>query len=143
MEANQTASLIDLLTTHAPQLQALLPSHLWPVQPVQVEQYGPLTKYTLGPDGDEWLHLHYVNQPDTGAPHCHPCRIVSYRLKGWYRERLFADGTTQDVLREEGSTHVIEPECIHLLTALAPGGVWTLVRTGPVVRAWQHYPELL
>lgn len=132
-----------LLATHAAELQRLLPPHLWPVRPVEVRQFGPLTKYTLGPDGDEWLHLHHVTQVDTGAPHCHPCKMLSTRIKGKYWERIFEGGSAHDVLREEGTSHEIAPDCVHLLTGLPDGEVWTLARTGPVVRDWQHYPELL
>lgn len=141
-------------TTHHPQLQTLLATHahvlrpllghLWPVTPFKVQQFGPLTKYTLGqmPDGT-WAMLHHVTQPDVGAPHSHPCRFHSYRIKGSYWERLFVKGRTQDVLREEGSNHVIEPNCIHSLTSLPEGDCWTLCFSGPVVRRWRHYPKLL
>lgn len=132
-----------LLATHAAQLQALLPPHLWPVRPVEVRQFGPLTKYTLGPDGDEWLHLHHLTQPDTGAPHDHPTDIFTTRIKGRYWERTWEGGIAWDQLHEEGSSSVIEAGCIHLLTALPDGEVWTLARTGPVVREWRHYPELV
>jgi len=138
-----TYQLQQLLATHADQLQQLLPPHLWPLRPVEVKQYGPLTKYTLGPDGEDWLHLHHLTEPDTGAPHCHPTRIVTTRIKGDYWERIFTDGRPVDVLRQEGTSNVIEADCIHLLTGLPQGEVWTLARTGPVVREWQHYPHLL
>lgn len=137
-----TDALHSLLATHAAQLQAHLPPHLWPLAPVEVKQYGPLTKYTLGPDGEEWLHLHHLTQPDAGAPHCHPTRIYTTRIKGDYWERIFTEGRAVDVLREEGTSNVIEADCIPLLTGLPQGEVWTLARTGPVVRQWQHYPEL-
>lgn len=132
-----------LLATHSDVLRELLPAHLDPARPFEVRHFGPLTKYTLGQaeDGD-WLHLHHLTEPDTGSPHCHPCRMLSTRIKGRYWERLFQAGGTQDVLREEGTSHVIEPDCVHLLTHLPDGEVWTLVKTGPVVRQWQHYPEL-
>jgi hypothetical protein len=135
--------LYNLTQSHGEVLAALL-GPLWPIRTYQIAHYGPLTKYTLGqaPDGD-WVHLHHVTHPDTGAPHCHPCRMLSTRIKGSYWERLFRNGQAQDVLREEGSSHVIEPDCVHLLTALPDGEVWTLVKTGPVVRDWQHYPELV
>jgi hypothetical protein len=132
-----------LLATHADELQQMLPPHLWPLNPYEIGIYGPLTKYTLGQDGDEWLHLHHVTEADRGAPHDHPCRMVSTRIKGSYWERVFRqDGWHADILRTEGSTHVIEPDTIHLLTGLPRGAVWTLVKTGPVVREWRHYPEL-
>jgi hypothetical protein len=137
-----TTALDDLLATHADVLQPLL-GPLWPVRPFDVKQYGPLTKYSLGQVDGEWLHLHHVTEVDQGAPHCHPCRMFSTRIKGRYWERIYVDGLVQEVLREEGTSHLIEPECIHLLTGLPDGEVWTLVRTGPVVREWQHYPELL
>lgn len=135
--------LSALLATHAAQLQEVLPPHLWPVRPIETKKYGPLVKYTLGQaeDGD-WLHLHHVTQADTGAPHCHPCQMFSTRIKGSYWERLFSEGAAQDVYRAEGTSHLIAADCIHLLTALPEGEVWTLVKTGPVVRKWQHYPEL-
>lgn len=41
-------ALLALLATRAPELQALLPAHLWPLAPLKIEQFGSLTKYTLG-----------------------------------------------------------------------------------------------
>jgi len=139
--------LAALLTTHADQLQALLPPHLWPLAPVEIRQYGPLTKYTLGPDGDEWLHLHHLTEADSGAPHDHPTRMDCRLLKGSYTERIWhlrqGEYKLENALREAGDRNVIEADRIHLLTSLPEGEVWTLARTGPVVREWRHYPELL
>jgi hypothetical protein len=131
-----TPELEALLATHADVLKPLL-GPLWPVHPIEVKQYRPLTKYTLGPLEGEWVHLHHVTEPDQGAPHCHPCRMFSTRIKGSYWERVYKDGQSMDVLRTEGSSHVIEPDTVHLLTSLPDGEVWT------VVREWHHYPELL
>ena len=141
---NRKTALKNLLATHAEPVRALLPDYLHHLVPFKVERFGPLTKYTLGqlPDG-RWAMLHRVIRPDSGAPHCHPCQMESHRIKGSYWERLYRNGTVQDVLREEGSSHVIEADCIHLLTALPQGEVWTLVLSGPVVRKWRHYPGLV
>jgi hypothetical protein len=139
-----TAPLDGLLAEYGDTIRALLPGYLHALVPFKVEQFGPLTKYTLGqlPNG-RWAMLHHVIRPDSGPPHCHPCQMHSHRIKGSYWERLYQNGTARDVLRTEGSNHVIEPECVHLLTELPQGDAWTLVFAGPVVRQWRHYPELL
>jgi hypothetical protein len=138
-------TLDQLLSTHADQLQALL-GPLWPVRPVEIKQYGHLTKYTLGelPDG-RWAHLHFIAGPDTDAPpHCHPCEMEVYTLQGSYWEReYFGNGRTQDHVRTAGQHHTVAPECIHSILSVSAGGYWSLCFTGPVVRAWQHHPELV
>ena len=133
-----------LLATHADALQALLPAHLWPIRPFEVKQYGPLTKYTLGqlPDG-RWAHLHYLGAPDEGAMHDHPCDIESIGIKGSYLELRAEAGGTVEMLRQAGERRLIPADCIHIIEWVSRGGCWTLVFTGPVVREWKHYPELL
>jgi hypothetical protein len=131
-----------LLASHEAELRALL-GPLWPVHPVKVEQFGPLTKYTPGPLADgRWAMLHHITQADESAPHDHPTRMESTVLVGSYVERLYQDGQTRDVLREAGGSHIIEPDTIHRLVDLPEGEVWTLVKSGPVVRSWRHYPDL-
>ena len=141
---NRKTALKNLLATHADAIRTLLPEHLHHLIPFKTEQFGPLTKYTLGqlPDG-RWAMLHHLTKPDHGAPHNHPCQMHSYRIKGSYWERLYQKGAVRDVLREEGSNHVIEADCVHLLTELPQGEVWTLCLAGPVVRRWRHYPKLV
>jgi hypothetical protein len=140
---DQELYLQDLLSTHADVLRPLLDG-LWPIQPWKVEQFGPLTKYTLGQMEDKrWAMLHRLCRPDSGKPHDHPCQMESHRIKGSYWERIYTNGGVQDVLREAGSSHVIEPDCVHLITELPEGEAWTLCFTGPVVRQWRHYPEMV
>jgi len=137
-------ALTALLATHAAELQALLPPHLWPLAPFKTEQFGPLTKYTLGqlPDG-RWAMLHHVTEPDASPPHCHPVAMDSHGIAGSYVERIFADGHSLDVLRPAGGQHHIPAERVHQLVALPQGDCWTLCFAGPVVREWRHHPELL
>jgi hypothetical protein len=138
-----TAPYDEFIAEHGDTLRALLPDYLHGLIPFKVEQFGPLTKYTLGQLPDErWAMLHHLREADDGPPHCHPCQMGT-RLFGPYVERLYLPGgRTRDVLRPADSFHVIEPECIHKLIALPEGPVWTLVLAGPVVREWRHYPEL-
>lgn len=136
--------LTALLATHTEALRALLPDSLWPLTPCKVEQFGPLTKYTLGPLEDgRWVMLHHITEADDGAPHDHSVEFESHVLVGGYVERIFKDGQPEEVLREAGSTHVIAPECIHQLISLPEGACWTLCFAGPVIRQWRHYPELV
>lgn len=133
-------NLTTFLATHQTTLTSLL--GYWPVQVWKEEQFGPLTKYTLGqmPDG-RWAMLHHIRAVDTGLPHCHPCRMDSYRFQSYVERLFFPGGRTEEVLREAGSSHTIEPDCIHLLVGLPEGEAWTLVFAGPVVREWRHYSE--
>lgn len=141
--------LAALLATHAEPLRELL-GHLWPVRPFKIEQFGPLTKYTLGqlPDG-RWAMLHYVAAPDAGPPHCHPCEMESHILQGGYYERRFRLEPTGAVrpyrvtLRLAGEVYFIQAPCIHQVLELAGGPCWSLVFAGPVVREWRHYPDVL
>ncbi|TGE05579.1 hypothetical protein [Hymenobacter fodinae] len=136
--------LEQLLSTHGEVLQALL-QPLWPINPFKVEQFGPLTKYTLGqmPDG-RWAMLHRLTEADTGSPHDHPTRMDSHVLKGAYWEIIYhEDGRTERVLRAAGGYHTIWPHTVHRIVELPEGECWTLVLAGPVVREWRHYPELV
>ncbi|MCC3159660.1 hypothetical protein LJ737_20635 [Hymenobacter sp. 15J16-1T3B] len=102
------------------------------------------TKYTLGPipGTDQWAMLHHFTGPDPDPrAHDHPVRFESHVLAGSYRERVYENGGFADVLRPAGSSHVIEPTCIHRLLDLPEGECWTLCLAGPVVRAWRHYDE--
>jgi hypothetical protein len=139
-EPDLRAFLIDYGSTLAPLL-----GPLWPLKSYGRSIYSEeFTAYQLGqmPDG-RWVKLHHFRGPDRGAPHDHPTQIHSFRIKGSYWERVYLKGGTLDVLRAEGSDHVIEPDTIHQLTSLPEGECWTLSFTGPVVREWRHYPELL
>lgn len=143
----QLQALQDLQETHAEVLQQLLGPY-YQLPPLEIRQYGPLTKYTLGrmPDG-RWAHLHYLERPDEGAPHCHPVDFTSHVIKGSYVERIWhlrqGEYKVEHVLREPGQTpHLISAERIHSIVALPQGECWTLVFSGPVIRQWQHYPEL-
>jgi hypothetical protein len=142
MTTEQEQALNDLLATHADVLQPLLGPH-WPVHPFEVREFGPLTKYTLGelPDG-RWLHLHYLARPDEGTMHDHPTDIESTGIKGSYLELRAQDGGIDEQLRRAGETRHIAADCVHIIVWVSKGGCWTLVKTGPVVRQWRHYPEL-
>jgi len=136
--------LDTLLTTHAAQLQQLLPPHLWPLNPCKTEQFGPLTKYTLGEDQPGiWAMLHHLRAADTGAPHDHPVNFHTYIVSGGYVERLYEGGAWRDVARLPGQDHLIEATCIHSIIELPAGESWSLCFAGPVVREWKHYPELI
>ncbi|SNR92107.1 hypothetical protein [Hymenobacter mucosus] len=121
---------------------APLLGNLWPVRPFKVEQFGPLTKYTLGemPDG-RWAMLHRLTEADAGSPHDHPCDMESHGIHGSYCEQVFCPGPMFK-LWGPGSSHHIGADCIHRITKLYNEEVWTLVFAGPVVRQWKHYPEL-
>ncbi|RZJ86588.1 MAG: hypothetical protein EOO60_13255 [Hymenobacter sp.] len=136
--------LQSLLATHADHLQALLPTHFWPISPFEVKQFGPLTKYTLGqmPDG-RWAHLHYLSSPDEGDMHDHPCDIESIGIKGSYLELRAEASGIEEILRRAGERRIITADCIHIIEWVSKGGCWTLCLTGPVVRQWRHYPELV
>jgi hypothetical protein len=137
-----TQELEQLLSTHAHVIQPLL-GDLWPVNPWKVEQFGPLTKYTLGPMEDgRWAMLHRLTEPDHGAPHDHPVAFTSIIIKGSYLERVYQNGTVQELLWEAGSSHDIAPDYIHTITELPEGECWSLCFAGPVVREWKHYPTL-
>jgi hypothetical protein len=131
------------LDTHAAALRPLL-GPLWPVTLHHIEQHGPLTKYVLGelPDG-RWAMLHHLREPDAGPPHCHPVHFDVTGIQGGYVEDRYEGGQAVPVLRAAGDSWDIAPECIHRITLVSPGGCWTLVKAGPVVRQWRHYPELL
>jgi hypothetical protein len=135
-------TLDTLLTTHRQTLQDLLgtlPLSIW-----KVEQYGPLTKYTLGqmPDG-RWSMLHHLTAPDKGLPHDHPVAFTSTILVGGYRENVYhpvADGYRMELVeRLPGNTHDIAADCIHQIVELPEGECWSLCLAGPVVREWRHY----
>ncbi len=142
MTTEQANHLQALLDTHADVLCPLLGPH-WPVRPFEVKEFGPLTKCTLGelPDG-RWLHLHYLNGPDAGAMHDHPTDIESIGIKGAYLELRATEGGVDEQLRKAGETRTIAADCVHIIVWVSKGGCWTLVKTGPVVRQWRHYPEL-
>jgi hypothetical protein len=132
-----------LLATHATVLRDLLPAHINPAQPFEVKHFGPLTKYTLGemPDG-RWAHLHYLDSPDQGDMHDHPCDIESVGIKGSYLELRAEEGGTVEMLRRAGERRSIPADCVHIIVWVSKGGCWTLCLTGPVIRQWKHYPEL-
>lgn len=133
--------LDTLLATHEDTLRSLL--GYWPVTVWKMEQFGPLTKYTLGemPDG-RWVMLHHLRGVDTGPPHDHPCMLESHGIAGSYWEQLYhADGRTELVLRAAGGHHTIWPETVHSVVGLPEGECWTLCFAGPVVRQWRHYSE--
>lgn len=146
MNQQQADNLSALLATHATELQKLLPPHLWPVRPFKVEQFGPLTKYTLGQMEDgRWAMLHCLTAPDVGplGPHNHPTRFDSHGIKGGYWERVYhEDGRTELVLRAAGGNHTIWPNTVHSIIGLPEGPAWTLVFGHDVVQEARHYPEL-
>ncbi|MGI4864130.1 MAG: hypothetical protein ACRYFZ_09435 [Janthinobacterium lividum] len=142
----QADQLRDLLATHADAVRALLPGHLHHLAPFKVEQFGALTKYTLGEvRPGVWAMLHYLRAPDAGplGPHSHPCRFDSHGIKGGYWERAFhEDGRTELVLRAAGGNHTIWPNTVHAIVGLPDGPAWTLVFGYEVIQEARHYPEL-
>lgn len=143
MTTQQADNLRALLNTHADAVRALLPDHLHHLTPFEVKQFGPLTKYTLGqlPDG-RWAHLHYLDRPDEGDMHDHPCDIESIGIKGSYLELRRLGNGVKEMLRRAGERRLIPAACVHIIVWVSKGGCWTLVFTGPVVREWKHYPGL-
>lgn len=134
-----------LLATHAGRLRELLPEHLRHLAPFKIEQFGPLTKYTLGqlPDG-RWAMLHRLNGPDLGPPHDHPTRMDIFNIEGRYWEVVYhEDGRTERVLRAPGGHHTNWPHTVHSIVDLPEGQAWSLAFGHDVTRAWRHYPELL
>lgn len=138
--------LKQLLQEKAVELEQLL-GRLWPVRTVfKKEQFGPLTKYTLGQmPNSEWAMLHLLREPDAGPPHDHPCSMRCHGLKNSYVDRRYLPVTRQvdEQTRRAGQQWVIAPSTVHSITALPEGPCWTLCFAGPVVREWRHYPELV
>lgn len=145
MTTEQDDNLQSLLNTHAGFVQRLVPPGMWPIRPFKVEQFGALTKYTLGEAWPgTWVMLHRLAGPDAGPPHDHPCPLLAHILKGGYAENEFyPNGAVAMRQWQPGASHYIAPDCIHTITRLLDGPSWSLVFAGPVVREWQHYPELV
>ncbi len=61
---------------------------------------------------------------------------------GSYCEQVFTPGGTMIRLMGPGMTRYIGAYTIHRITQLYGSEVWTLVKAGPVVHQWRHYPEL-
>jgi hypothetical protein len=141
--APEYPALQRFVKQHGAALRALLPDYMWPLNPYKVEQFGPLTKYTLSPLPDgRWAMLHHVTEVDTGPPHDHPTEMETHLFNPYLEVVYLGDGRTEEVLHPAGSSFVIAPERIHRLAGLPDGEAWTLVKAGPVVRKWRHYPEL-
>lgn len=143
---NHAPRLATFLAEHERTLRALLPALGWPLPLLKTEQFGPLTKYTLGEARPGvWAMLHRLTETDEGLPHDHPVRFEAHVLSGGYIEKLYRllpGGTVremQQVWRPAGSRHVIEPQTIHRLVELPAGESWSLCLAGPVERAWRHY----
>lgn len=133
--------LESFVAAHQDRLRELL-GPLWPVRPFKVDQYGPLTKYTLGelPSG-RWAMLHRLTAADEGPPHDHPVRFDTTIIRGGYREALYQNGQIETIDRRPGAVFTIHPDTVHRITGLLDGESWSLCFAGPVVREWRHYSE--
>lgn len=77
-------------------------------------------------------------------PHDHPFGFRSTILKGSYIERVYhinPDGSfrTEDVHRQEGSSHYVPASCIHEIISLPDGDCWTLTVLEPHQREWRFW----
>lgn len=74
---------------------------------------------------------HWLGPDDDRAFHDHPWRFVTVVLKGGYTDR---SPSGDDHLRAGSVRH---RPALHRHTVVPdPGGAWTLIITGPKVRAW-------
>lgn len=117
-------------------------------------------KHDIGPEDDVYMRrwilrvfgysirLHHIRRPDGERDlHDHPFWFVSFVLRGWYKERVgvFAHDlpglvsmTWTETIRWLNTKSAMKP---HKITETPPGGVWTLVFTGRIVRRWGfHVP---
>lgn len=85
--------------------------------------------------------LHHFTDIDRGDPHDHPFAFTSHILHGWYREDLFyLDQDTygfETEKRSAGSSHRVKANTIHRITALSPGGCYTLITP----EKWEKEPN--
>jgi hypothetical protein len=91
------------------------------------------------------VYLHRFQEPDPGGDlHDHPWWSLTIVLKGHYFETS-SDGGEVRHRKIGGLTRFLKlrrPTTRHTITAVSPGGCWTLFVTGPKVRAWGfHTPE--
>jgi hypothetical protein len=76
--------------------------------------------------------IHHFTSIAGENAHSHPFRFTSHVLKGGYTERVYsqrADGSWghHDIERKPGTTHVVEPDCIHEIIDLPEGECYTLI----------------
>lgn len=80
------------------------------------------------------IMVHWIKEPDKDQfMHDHPVSFFSLVLKGWYWEEIPDNKRIIDVWN---FIHATDP---HKITEVSPGGVVTLVFTGPKVREWGYH----
>lgn len=100
-----------------------------------------------------WLSikLHHICTPDYDRHmHDHPWWFASLILRGWYVEHLpmcepaeFVDGRelSRKAMRHAGSFAFRRLGARHLISEVAPEGVWTLFINGPRAKQWGFHTE--
>jgi hypothetical protein len=79
------------------------------------------------------VRVHHIKRPDRGRdPHDHPWNWRTIVMRGWYDEVV--DG--QVIHRAAGTTAGKRSNDAHHISAVAPGGVWTLFIVGPYRQKW-------
>lgn len=88
------------------------------------------------------IRLHYIARPDPARHlHDHPWDFVSFVLRGWYEEvyegRIHGSRIAEFTRRRRWlNAQRFRATHAHQITAVAPGGCWTLVLAGPLRRVW-------
>lgn len=86
------------------------------------------------------IRLHHIMRADEDRHlHDHPWNARTFILRGWYTEVRPSedpDYTVQGFLRFEGDTVALKFGEYHRITAVSPGGVWTLFVTGKYRGTW-------
>lgn len=110
---------------------------------IYMERYWLFNPYPHGSEGrtrrwGAWLpsiRLHRIRRPDFDRHmHDHPWNARTFILAGWYSERR-EDGDW-DIVRQAGDTAVLRFGEYHRITAVSPGGVWTLFVTWRYRGTW-------
>lgn len=91
-----------------------------------------LARGETGPPGRYLHHIHAADI-DTRGLHNHPWEFLNSRiLLGWYRERSrYLDGGAVSIGYGPGDVNMLTEAVFHRITAVSPGGAWTLCNAGP------------
>lgn len=101
--------------------------------PAHVELDGPLLRRWVLVTPLGTLRLHHLCAPDVAHYHDHPWSFASVVVRGWYAEE-FPDSSI--LRRGPGSVGWRSSRVLHRIAAVAEGGAWTLVATGPKRKSW-------
>lgn len=87
------------------------------------------------------IRLHHIRLTDKDRdPHDHPWFFISFPIKGWYRE-AWSHGGARNWMLDRRQRYVRlcsfhRNTDLHQIQEVSPGGVWTLIFTGPESRVW-------